>query len=749
MTIISPLADSHDADPLCFFKSLSFSVCCLSLILKGNQSNPIKFKLEMAPFDGYMHIEDFLDWLDGVEDYFDCMGVEDHLKVRLVTYKLKGGARAWWKQLQHSRFLEGQNPVISWPRMRQLLRNRFLPTNFSQMLYLQSRTRLVEDESQQVARYIGGLNENIQEKLEMNSVWSLNEAVNLAFLGEKQVLRSTTRGFSGRKSSVGESSRPSPLPTNNPFFKKPHELPLGNDKAPPPKPNNPYARPMVGKCFRCNQPGHRSNECPTRPQTHLVDVQDEEEEFKEEFEEASERLSPVVLDGDEGEPLMCVLERLLLTESCPTQRNSIFRTKCTVKDLVCDVIVDNGSLYAEDVVCDIIDMDTCHVLLGRPWQFDRDMTYKGKANTCSFNWHGREVNLLPNSSKASKLKIPQTPLALLTISGFDLQNELQGYTHLLALVVKEITQCLSTDSSPAVISHMLKEFHDIIPDEQPSNLPPMRSIQHNIDLQSGATLPNLPHYRMSPREHDVMKAMVDELLEKGLVRPSLSPCAVPALLVPKKDGKWHMCIDSRAINKITIKYRFPIPRLEDMLDRLGGARVFSRLDLRSGYHQIRIRQGDEWKTTFKTKDGLFEWKVMPFGLCNAPSTFMRLMNEILRPFCSSCVVVYFDDILIYSSSNEVHLEHLRAVFEVLREHKLFLNLKKCKFLSSKLLFLGFIISDQGILVDQRKVEAIQSWPAPKTVTELRSFLGLATFYRRFVRGFSAVVSPLSNCLKKG
>ena len=141
-----------------------------------------------------------------------------------------------------------------------------------------------------------------------------------------------------------------------------------------------------------------------------------------------------------------------------------------------------GKVYADDVVCDIIDMDTCHVLLGRPWQFDRDMTYKGKANTCSFNWHGREVILLPNSSKASKLKTPKTPLALLTISGADLQNELQGYTHLLALVVKEITQCLSTDSSPAAISHMLKEFHDIIPDELPSTLPPMHSIKHNIDL---------------------------------------------------------------------------------------------------------------------------------------------------------------------------------------------------------------------------------------------------------------------------
>jgi len=237
-------------------------------------------------------------------------------------------------------------------------------------------------------------------------------------------------------------------------------------------------------------------------------------------------------------------------------------------------------------------------------------------------------------------------------------------------------------------------------------------------------------------------------MRKGYVQESLSPCAVPVLLVPKKDGSWRMCVDCRAINNITVRYRHPIPRFDDMLDELSGAIIFTKIDLRSGYDQIRMKEGDEWKTTFKTKFGLYEWLVMPFGLTNAPSSFMRLMNHVLRSFIGKFVVVYFDDILIYSKSLDEHVEHIQSVLAVLCEQKLYANLDKCTFCTDKVVFLGFFVSGRGVKVDEEKINAVREWMPPQNASQVHSFLGLVGFYWRFVKDFSTIAAPINELTKK-
>nr|CAJ00278.1 hypothetical protein [Lotus japonicus] len=294
---------------------------------------------------------------------------------------------------------------------------------------------------------------------------------------------------------------------------------------------------------------------------------------------------------------------------------------------------------------------------------------------------------------------------------------------------------------------ILQDYSDVF--EEPAQLPPFRGIHdHKIILKDGSNPVSLRPYRYPPAQKDVIDKMVKELLESGVIQPSSSPFASPIVLVKKKDGSWRMCVDYRKLNDMTVKAKFPIPLVEDLLDELGGAKIFSKLDLRAGYHQLRMRPEDVEKTAFQTHSGQYEYVVMPFGLTNAPSTFQGAMNAIFAPFLRKSVLIFFDDILVYSATVEAHLQHLREVFAVLRKHSFYVKRSKCAFFTPVIEYLGHFISASGVSTDSTKIKAIQDWPEPVTIKQLRGFLGLTGYYRRFIKGYSILASPLTDLLRK-
>ncbi|XP_056850830.1 uncharacterized protein LOC130500129 [Raphanus sativus] len=851
-------------------------------------------KLKIPSFDGKNDPDAFLEWERKIELVFDCQNFSDIKKVRLAAAEFTGYAINWYDRVVTSRRRAGVAPVVTWDELSMLMRTRFVPDHYHRDLHHKLRRLLqgsksVEDYHQEMetlmikadvdepldatmARFLTGLNRDIQDRMELEDYDSMEQMLHKAVLIEQQLKR---KGLSKSTfaSKPAFASKPnyqdkgkSPSTTNNAFKT---DVPARFDKG---KAVETPSRARDIRCFKCQGLGHYANRYPNQKVMVLL------ENGEIESEEDKEDLGPVYDTDDEEEaldfpvhgPLLVTRKTLddtfdpifdeeadgVIDEFCSTfvessgpiydedvldepsqgsllvtrrtlsvqpksnekeQRENLFHSRCLISDKVCSLIIDGGSCtnvasdtlvkklglvtrplprpfrlewlneageqyvkeqvtvplsigrYEDEVVCNVLPMDACHVLLGRPWQFDKKAVHDGFTNRHSFDHKGKKITLVPlspsevhqdqvqlrkNRDQDSKADKPETSTrnSNFFVKESQVRKSLCSQKPFLLLVYKEsLLASSSSDLAPEIPSEflgILQDYSDVFPEENPKGLPPVRGIEHQIDLVPGASLPNRPAYRTNPVETKELEKQINDLLEKGYIRESLSPCAVPVLLVPKKDGSWRMCVDCRAINNITVKYRHPIPRLDDMLDELHGSKYFSKIDLKSGYHQIRMKEGDEWKTAFKTKLGLYEWLVMPFGLTNAPSTFMRLMNHVLRSFIGHFVVVYFDDILIYSKSLDEHKQHLKSVLEVLRKEHLFANLGKCSFGTDHVVFLGFVVGADGLRVDEQKVQAIRDWPIPKTISEVRSFHGLAGFYRRFVQNFSTLAAPLTEVIKK-
>jgi hypothetical protein len=673
-----------------------------------------KIKFKIPPFDGKYDPDAYITWEIAVDQKFACHEFPETTRVRAATSEFTDFASVWWIEYGKK---NPNNLPRTWDALKRAMRARFVPSYYARDMinklqqlrqgaksveeYYQElqtgmlRCNLEEDEEPAMARFLGGLNREIQDILAYKEYNNVTRLFHLACKAEREV---QGRRASARSNiSAGKANSWQQRMASTPSTRI--STPSSSDKTRA-APTNSVAKTMqkpaastssvasTGRtsniqCHRCKGYGHMMRDFPNK---RVMIVRDDGEySSASDFDEDTlallatdhagneDQIEEHINAGEADHYESLIVQRVLSAQmemAEQNQRHILFQTKCVIKERSCRMIIDGGSCnnlassdmvqklalntkphphpyyiqwlnnsgkakvtrlvrinfsigsYKDIVECDVVPMQACNILLGRPWQFDRDSMHHGRSNQYSFLYHDRKIVLHPMSpetimqtdvARATKAKSKSNKndksvignkdeiklkgrCMIATKSDINEFNASTSVAYALickdALISIEDMQC----SLPPAVANVLQEYSDVFPSEVPAGLPPLRGIEHQIDLIPGAVLPNRAPYRTNPEETKEIQRQVQELLDKGYVRESLSPCAVPVILVPKKDGTWRMCVDCRAINNITIRYRHPIPRLDDMLDELSGAVVFSKVDLRSGYHQIRMKLGDEWKT---------------------------------------------------------------------------------------------------------------------------------------------------------
>lgn len=420
--------------------------------------------------------------------------------------------------------------------------------------------------------------------------------------------------------------------------------------------------------------------------------------------------------------------------------------------------------HLETVTCQVMKLSGYTIILGKPWLKRHDPSIKWSRNVVSFASPFCQANCLPVRPPPASTPSPTPVLptvASITHKACQRLIKKRGW-QLFAVSVEEVTNHLNSrerasSMSPEELEEEMRQtipskFHDFLPlflKASADKLPSHRYVDHAIELEEGKKPPFSPLYSMSDLELKALREYLEEHLSKGFIRPSTSSSASPIFFVKKPDGSGiRLCVDYRALNALTKKNRYPLPRIDDTLRQLQGSKIFTRLDLRGAFNLIRIRQGDEPLTAFRTRYGLYEYTVMPFGLTNAPATCQQFVNDVLRLFLDRFCVVYLDDVLIYSKNEREHESHVRQVLESLLKAGLYVKGEKCEFSVTTTKYLGFIVTPEGLTVDPAKVEVVKNWPVPQNVTDMQSFLGFANFYRRFINEYSRMAAPLFVLLRK-
>lgn len=754
---------------------------CHACVEDGDYVKPPKH--DFPKFDGNLPNL----WLNRCTAYFSLYRVAPHTWVTTASLYVEGHAAHWLQAYRQ------QYPLATWPDFCQAVIEEFGPDEFESQMHKLLHLRQLGT----VAEYRRQFEVYMYQLLSLNSNLCTKFFVTQFVIGLKDELRTAVRiqaPTSITRATVCARIQEEELEANHPRHRP---APAGRPPPlPAPVPHRPPVIPRAagddfgrerqlrdyrranGLCFKCGDKYTRDHHCKQPVQLLTIQVGDFGEMLSDDAVRALE-----LLDEPAAETECCMISAHALTG---TDSPSTIRLPVQVGNQVMLLLLDSGSTHSfinknfadsigvstvpipavpvkvangQYIACDqlvpqfqwqcqgnsfqtdlrVLELGAYDGVLGMDWlSCFSPMNCHWRDNYISFQYKGKQIKLQGISTTA------ESSLQQMEISEL---HQLQATNDIWAMAVVETTQEPTTTTElPGCITTLLTEFSDVF--SEPQGLPPHRQYDHAVTLEAGAQPPNTKPYRYSPLQKDEIERQVQEMLRSGVIMHSMSPYAAPVLLVKKKDGTWRFCIDYRRLNMVTIKNKFPLPIVDELLDELAGAAFFSKLDLRAGYHQIRMREEDEEKTAFKTHHGHFQFRVMPFGLTNAPATFQCLMNTIFAEFTRKFVIVFLDDILVYSATLQEHREHLRSVLALLRQHQLYAKASKCAFAQNRIEYLGHVISHDGVATDAEKTKAMEVWPVPTSATELRGFLGLTGYYRKFVPRYGIIAKPLTQLLTK-
>ncbi|KAJ4777533.1 polyprotein [Rhynchospora pubera] len=733
-------------------------------------------KLEFPTFSG----NNPRGWLYKCERFFQMAQIPERHKLEVATMHMQGKAETWvqgvvregmfWEEFAHE-VIDRFEPkttmglVGEFNKLKQLADVESYRCKFEELRLLMLKENHTYDEQYFMTSYLSGLKEELRLKVLSTRPRNLKEVYEssiyqemLVELKRKQKMRPHTQQNSTKTIAANKNYILSGIKTAK----------------------------EAKECYRCHGPWFPGHKCNLKAvNAVVVDSNDEDAwpesfgEEKEELENPSQVLLPAPENQYDNEEM-----RISLHAMGENRNLDLIRLRGEVKGTPITALVDSGSTHTfvdpkviektgfqvtkinpmvitvangEKMQCDTKCEGFTWCMQGNEFAFDvrvmqigaYDMLSGGdwirKMGPILLDVKSLTLAMIKEGNKI-ELKGIQNMGALQLIDGAELGEEFKDgavcmLTQLYPIKTSEIEILM-----PKPIQNLLTQYSDIF--QEPQTLPPKRTHDHIIPLKAGTEPINLRPYRYSKEQKEEIEKIIDEMLATAIINPSSSPFASPALLVKNKDGSWRLCIDYRKLNSFTIKNKYPIPVVDELLEELKGAEIFSKIDLRAGYHQIRVKEDDIYKTAFRVHHGHFEFKVMPFGLTNAPASFQNLMNGVFKKELRKCVLVFFDDILVYSKSMAEHLIHLENVFVKLREHQLFAKMSKCSFGKREVEYLGHIISKDGVATDASKVEVMLNWPEPKTIRELRGFLGLTGYYRRFIKNYGVISKSLTDLLKK-